>query len=130
MFEVEIQDDLFRRLGHGQPQCMQARLVDPVGARAGRWDRTNLLPRTPDAGVLEPGLVLGGRYRVDVFLAGNQMMDDLKITPHIVAVLAKAILARAGIKDAERIFPILAKMGVFDVDENIELLRNGRRRQH
>ena len=37
--------------------------------------------------------------------------------------IARAITARAGIESSHDIFRILAKLGIFDEDENIELLR-------
>jgi exoribonuclease-2 len=37
--------------------------------------------------------------------------------------IARAMIARAGIESIHEIFPILVKLGIFDEDENIELLR-------
>jgi exoribonuclease-2 len=37
--------------------------------------------------------------------------------------IARAMIARAGIENADDIFRILARLGIFDEDENIELLR-------
>jgi len=39
--------------------------------------------------------------------------------------IARAMIARAGIESVHDIFRILAKLGIFDEDENIELLRYG-----
>ena len=37
--------------------------------------------------------------------------------------LAKAMVARAGIESADALFKIFVKLGIFDEDENIDLLR-------
>ncbi len=39
-------------------------------------------------------------------------------------VLAKAMLSAAGIKDKEEILPLLVKLGIWHVDENIDLLKH------
>lgn len=41
------------------------------------------------------------------------------------AAIGKGILAGAGIKDPNRIFPVLVDLGVFEEDENVDLLRLG-----
>ncbi len=101
------EDQVRQSMAQAEENARKSRIIEEGAIRL------KMLFNEKNAGKLDPDPEFESILR-SVYLFGKQ-------SPHYG--VGKEIFSRAGVSQAEDLFPVLVRLGVFDKDENIDLLR-------